>query len=96
MHITNDGQEDGRARPHWAREALAGCAGALATVPVVLTLGLLAFSALGAAALQVGLLAAFVTESLGSIVHATLSRTSLPTSTPSSATALTLAASGKQ
>ena len=92
MHITNDGQDDGRAGPHWAREALAGCAGALATVPVVLTLGLLAFSALGTAASQVGLLAAFITASLGSMVHSTLSRASLPVSAPSSPTALTLAA----
>ena len=88
MHIKNDG----RARAHWAREALAGGAGALAMVPVVLTLGLLTFSALGAAAPQVGLLAAFVTASLGSMVHATLSRAGLPATSPSSATALTLAA----
>ena len=38
IHITNDGQNDGHAGPHWAQEALAGCAGALATVPAVLTL----------------------------------------------------------
>lgn len=92
MHITNDGQNVGHARAHWAREALAGSAGALATVPLVLTLGLLAFSALGTVALQVGLLAAFVTASLGGIVHATLSRASIPVTSPSSATALTLAA----
>ena len=88
MHIMIDGP----TRPHWAQETLAGCAGALATVPVVLTLGFLTFSALGAAAPQVGLLAAFVTASLGGMVHAALSRTSLPASSPSSATALTLAA----
>jgi len=88
MHIMKDGQ----TRPHWAKEALGGCAGALATVPVVLTLGFLTFSAVGAAAPQVGLLAAFVTASLGSMVHTALSRTSLPASMPSSATALTLAA----
>jgi len=88
MQIT----DDGRARPGWAPETLAGCAGALATLPVVLTLGLLAFSALGAAAPPVGLLAAFMTASIGSCVHAALSRTSLPVSGPSSTTALTLAA----
>ena len=87
MHITDQGST-GAA---WPRETLAGCAGALAVLPVVLTLGLLAFAALGAAAPQVGLLAAFVTASIGSAVHAALSRTRLPISGPSSATALTLA-----
>ena len=75
----------------WPREVIGGCAGALTVLPVVLTLGLLAFSALGAAAPQVGMLAAFVTASIGSAVHAALSRTKLPASGPSSATALTLA-----
>ncbi len=87
MHFTDPGST-GAA---WPRETLAGCAGALTVLPVVLTLGLLAFAALGAAAPQVALLAAFVTASIGSAVHAALSRTRLPVSGPSSATALTLA-----
>ena len=75
----------------WIRETLAGCTGALAVLPLVLTIPLLAFAALGAAAPPVALLAAFVTASIGGLVHALLSRTSLPVAGPSSATALTLA-----
>ena len=88
MHL----RVDGRTGPGWLRETLAGCTGALTVLPVVLTVGLLAFSPLGAAAPQVALLAAFVTASIGGMVHAVLSRTSLPAAGPSSATALTLAA----
>lgn len=83
--------DNGDTGAAWPREMIAGCAGALTVLPVVLTLGFLAFSALGAAASQVALLAAFVTSSLGSAVHAALSRTRLPVSGPSPATALTLA-----
>jgi len=88
MHL----RDNGRTGPGWIRETLAGCTGALTVLPVILTLGLLAFAPLGAAAPQVALLAAFVTASIGGLVHASLSRTSLPVSGPSSATALTLAA----
>jgi SulP family sulfate permease len=83
--------DQGNAGAIWPREVIAGCAGALTVLPVVLTLVLLAFSARGAAAPQVGMLVAFVTASIGSAVHAALSRTQLPASGPSSATALTLA-----
>ena len=62
----------------WLRELLAGGAGAMAVLPVVLTLGLLAFSSLGAAAPQVGVFAAFVTAGIGGGVHALISRTTLP------------------
>jgi MFS superfamily sulfate permease-like transporter len=61
-------------------------------LPIVLTLGLLAFAPLGAAAPQVGILAAFVTVGIGGLLHAALSGTRMPVSGPSSATALTLAA----
>jgi len=74
------------------REMLAGVAGALAVLPIVLTLGLLAYAPLGAAAPQAGLLAAFVTVGIGGLLHAALSRTRMPVSGPSSVTALTLAA----
>jgi CRP-like cAMP-binding protein/anti-anti-sigma regulatory factor len=87
MHFT----DASGAGPRWLKEALAGCTGALAVLPVVLTLGLLAFSPLGAAAMAVGMLASFVASTIGGGVHATLSGTRLPVSGPTSATALTLA-----
>lgn len=83
---------DGRTGPGWLRETLAGCTGALAVLPVVLTVGLLAYSPLGAAAPSVALLAAFAAVSIGSLIHAALSRTVMPVTGPSLATALTLAA----
>ncbi len=87
MHNT----QDSRTSPGWAREMLAGCTGALAAVPVVLTVGTLAFWPLGPMAPQAALVAAFATASLGSLVHGMLSRTRLPGAGPSSATALTMA-----
>lgn len=78
--------------PGGLREVLAGCTGALAVLPVLLTLGLLAYSALPGFPPQAALLAAFVSAGLGGLVHAALSRTTLPAAGLSSATALTLAA----
>ncbi len=78
-------------RPGRLGEALAGCMGALAVLPAVLTIALLPYAALGAAALQAALLAAFVTAAVGGLAHALLSRTQLPVTGPSSPTALTLA-----
>lgn len=83
--------DDDRAVAGWPRQALAGSAGALALLPVVLTLGLLAFAALGQAAPQVGVYAAFVTAGIGGLLYAAFSHTHLPVSGPTSATALTLA-----
>ena len=83
--------ETGRTGPGRFREALAGCIGALAVVPVVLTVGTLAFWPLGALAPQAALVAAFATASLGSLAHGLFSRTRLPAAGPSSATALTMA-----
>jgi SulP family sulfate permease len=85
------GSNQGTTAPSWTREALAGTSGAMAVLPMVLTLGLLACAPLGAAAAQVGVLAAFVTAGVGALVHAALSRMQMPASGPSSATALTLA-----
>ena len=45
-----DCKDDGQTSPGWARELLAGCTGALTVLPVLVTLGVLAFSPLGAAA----------------------------------------------
>lgn len=84
--------ENGRTGPRWIRETFAGCTGALTALPIVVTLGLLAFAPLGSSASQVALFAAFVTAGIGGLIHASFSRTSLPVTGPSSATALTLVA----
>jgi sulfate permease, SulP family len=89
-------RDDDRREARWIREIVAGCTGAVTVLPVVLTLGLITFSPLGAAAPPVALLAAFVTAGIGGLVHAVLSRTSLPVAGPSSPTALTLAALAAQ
>ncbi|KQW46314.1 MULTISPECIES: SLC26A/SulP transporter family protein [unclassified Roseateles] len=87
MHLS----DDRRTHLGWIRETLAGCTGALAALPVALTVGLLAFASLGADAARVALPAVLVTAGFGGLIHAALSRTSLPTAGPSSTTALILA-----
>lgn len=77
--------------PGWLRDAAGGVIGSLAVLAVVLTLGLLAFQPLGAAAADVGPAAGFVAATAGGIVFALLSRVTLPVAGPSSATALVLA-----
>ena len=74
----------------WA-EVQGGTVGSLSVLAVVLTLGLLAFSPLGAAAPAVGLSATFVTAVMGGLVYAAAGRSALPAAGPSSATALILA-----
>ncbi|MDO8419206.1 MAG: SulP family inorganic anion transporter [Rubrivivax sp.] len=74
-----------------SRELLAGAVGSLSVLAVPLTLGLLAFASLGAAAVEVGVPAAFVAVALGGIVYAVSSRCAMPAAGPSSATALILA-----
>jgi MFS superfamily sulfate permease-like transporter len=74
------------------RSAAAGVVGALATLAVVLTLGLLAFAPMGMSAASIGVPAAFASVVLGGILLASLSRCSVPMAAPSSATTLTLAA----
>ena len=76
-----------RAWPRLGKGALA----ALASLAVVLTLGLLAYSALGSAAGSVGIGAAFATVVAGGLVYALLGTAASPTGGPSSATALILA-----
>lgn len=83
---------DSRTSVGWVRNTVAGCTGAAAVLPVVVTLGLLAYAPLGAAAPSVALSAAFLTAGVGGLVHASISRTSLPVSGLSSPSALTLAA----
>jgi sulfate permease, SulP family len=74
----------------WMREAVVGTIGSLSVLAVVLTLGLLAFSPLGAQAGSLGLPAAFVTAALGGVVYGVLGRSGMPAAGPSSATALIL------
>lgn len=69
-----------------------GIVGSLSVLAVPLSLGLLAFSALGAMAAPVGLMATFVTATVGGVVYALASHARTPASGPSSATALVLAA----
>lgn len=78
-------------RPAWWRQALGGAAGSLAVLAVPLSLGLVAFAPLGAAAGPVGLWATAVTSVLGGLVYALASRAQVPAAGPSSATALILA-----
>ncbi len=77
---------------HWARESLAGLAGTLATLAVPLTLGLLAFAALGPSAAAVGIPAALATTVVAGAAYALGGRAAMPAAGPSSATALILAA----
>lgn len=78
--------------PAWLRGAWAGGVGSLGVLAVVVTLGLLAWAALGAGAARLGLQAAFATVAVGGVVYALLGRSAVPAAGPSSATALILAA----
>jgi MFS superfamily sulfate permease-like transporter/CRP-like cAMP-binding protein len=78
-------------RRGWA-EIRGGIVGSLAVLAVPLSLGLLAFSALGAQAAPVGLMATFVTATVGGVVYGLASRARTPAAGSSSATALVLAA----
>lgn len=74
------------------RSVAAGIAGALATLAVVLTLGLLAFAPMGPLAAGLGIPAAFAATVLGSAVLGVASRCTVSIGSPSSATVLTLVA----
>lgn len=91
MAIPSSQVDTSGASPGRFTDVLGGMAGSLAVLAVPLSLGLLAFSPLGAGAASVGLLAAFVTAAGGGLFHALLSRSSTPAAGPSSATALVLA-----
>jgi sulfate permease, SulP family len=80
------------AAPSAAGQFLAGSVGSIASLAIVLTIGLLAYAPLGAIAPEVGIPAAFNTAVLGGLVMALLGRSALPTGGPSSATALIFAA----
>lgn len=74
------------------RDAAAALVGALSALAIVLTLGLLAWAALGPGAAATGIAAAFATTAVGGLVLAARSGSSVPAAGPSSATALLLAA----
>jgi SulP family sulfate permease len=80
-----------RGQPSAWADALAGVVGSLSVVAVIVTLGLLAYAPLGAAAASLGLAATFVTAAVGGVVYAMAGRSALPAAGPSSATALILA-----
>jgi MFS superfamily sulfate permease-like transporter len=69
-----------------------GSVSACATLALVLTLGLLAFAPLGAAAAGIGSAAGFVTVIVGAAVFACMGSVAVPAAGPGSATALILAA----
>ncbi len=78
---------------HHAALPGAALAGAIAVLPGVMTLALLAYAALGPAGAVLGARAAFVSAGIGAAVYALLAtRSALPAGGPSSATALALAA----
>ena len=73
-------------------ECTAGVAGALASLPSVLTLGLIVFASLGPVAAALGIPAAFVATVIGGSVFALLARGPMPAGGPASAPTLILAA----
>lgn len=79
-------------RPAWRGETSAGMAAAAAALPLLLTLGTLAFSPAGADAAAIGIPASVIGTVAGGAVLALASRTHMPTTGPSSATALIFAA----
>ena len=75
----------------WLGQSVAGAVGAVVSIAVILTLGLLAFAPMGLAAAEIGIPAAFLSSSVGGLVMALLARSSVPVAGPTSATALILA-----
>ena len=76
---------------HYFREFLAGAAGAMTYLAVVLTLGMLSFAAIGPGATMLGLPAAFTSIVLGAATYALIARSPMPAAGPSSSTTLILA-----
>lgn len=79
-------------QPDWRRDTAAGMAAAAAALPLLLTLGTLAFGPAGADAAAIGIPASVIGTVAGGAVLALASRTQMPTAGPSSATALIFAA----
>ncbi len=79
-------------RPPWKTEALSGLATAAALLPLMLTLGLIVFSATGARATQLGLTAAMTAFVIGGLVMIAAGRAQIPAAAPSAPTSLILGA----
>lgn len=75
----------------WPRQLLGGAIGAVVSVAIVLTLGVVALSPLGAQAAEVGVAAGFICAVVSAAVYGLLGRCLVPAGAPSSATALIVA-----
>jgi SulP family sulfate permease len=75
----------------WLRDFGAAVTGTLASLPGVLTQGLLAYAVLGAAGASLGMPAAFVSVVVGGLVFALLGRGPMPAGAPTAAQVLILA-----
>ena len=75
----------------WLGQSVGGAVGAVVSIAVILTLGLLAFAPMGPAAAEIGIPAAFLSASVGGLAMALLARSTVPVAGPTSATAIILA-----
>ncbi|MBC7942225.1 MAG: hypothetical protein H7Z19_21145, partial [Chitinophagaceae bacterium] len=75
----------------WPGEALAGSVAVLVTLALLLSLGVLAFSPLGADAGRIGAVAAFTTSALSALVYALGAPSRLPVGAPTGPTSLMIA-----
>lgn len=80
------------APPPWKSEGLSGLATAAALLPLMLTLGLIVFSATGAPATQLGLTAAMTAFVIGGLMMVAAGRAQIPAASPSAPTSLILGA----
>ena len=75
----------------WPRQLMGGAIGAVVSVAIVVTLGVVALSPLGAQAAEVGVAAAFTCVVVSAAIYGLFSRCLVPAGGPSSATALIVA-----
>jgi len=83
------------ARPRllaWIQQLLGGAIGAVVSVAIVLTLGIVALSPLGAQAAEIGVAASFICVVVSAGMYGLFGRSLMPAGGPSSATALITAA----
>lgn len=91
MNVPADAIAPAEATRPWPGQLVGGTVGALVSIAVVLTMGLLAFAPIGLPAAETGIPAAFLSASLGALVMALLAKSKVPTAGPTSATAIILA-----